>query len=1244
MHKPTAIRALGLAGLMLPAIGLAQSVPSADPPAAAQATPARGGIDLLVRQAEHWLGQDRADLAALSIERALAADPRNPSALAVAARVEAARNNRAAAASYLAQLREVGGTAEQQAQVDSAVRGAAIDRGALEAARQLARDGRPAEAAARYRALFGTAGPPQQFALEYYQTLAGTDAGAEEGRRGLSRIAERPDADPRARLSYAQTLTYQPATRAEGIRRLAELVDQPAVADEARRAWRQALIWNIADPASASQVEAFLQRFPDDADLRRRAEAARSAPGAAPDPGFAARQEGFTRLEAGGLRDANRQFEAALATNPDDADALGGLGIVRLREGRQAEARTLLERAIAADPARAPQWQRALDGASYGAELAEGRSLLRAGKLDEADEVLRRAIRREAEDKTDAEVLLGELALKRRDPVAAEQRFRAALARRPGFAPAQTGLNQSLRAQGRASEVVAVATPRGAQSSANAQVAEMRAEAARSGDPAVAAAMLRNAIAIAPNDPWARLDLARALRQQGRGGEGRALVEELVVRDGNAESLMAAALLAEEDSRPADAEAFLNRIPPGRRTADMARLQQRARTQAEITRAASMLGGGRGEGRQQLLMLAARPDPTGGTAVAVIRAFADAGDRYGAAEAGRIAQTVNRTGGPRVQVAIAGALLAAGLEAEAAALADAADRPNLPADQRRDLASLRTGIAIRAADRLNEAGDQAQAFERLRPALANNPDSPEVRLALARLYQGASQPAEALRVTEAVLMRDPRDLDARRSAVDAAITLRDRERAEALVAEGLALAPNDSRATVLEARVAQAFGQTTRARRALETASAQRQRELGRPAAAAAGNGAMPVAWAGLENPFATGGTPGGATRQAVAPNDAISRDIAAQRAALEEARAVRVIATVGGRSRSGTTGIDELQELSGSLEASAAPPALPGRVTATISPVSLDGGRLSADPEVRRLLGSNLLGGGTNSRGEEAQGVGLSLAYAASDRFKIDVGTTPLGFHTTNIVGGVEIAPVVGDNLRFRLTAERRAVAETMLSWAGMRDTLQGRTWGGVTRTGGRGQVEIPVGRGYVYAGGGYARYEGDQVAGNSRVEGGAGFGYPVIREGDTELTAGLDLVYFAFDQNLRYFTYGQGGYYSPQSYAAINIPVDYRSRSGNLSYRVGGTIGYVNWREDDSKVFPNDPGLQARAEALAQADSTVSATYRGQSKSGLIGSLRADLDYALTPQLTLGGGLRYDKAADFDETRVLMRLNNRF
>jgi len=50
------------------------------------------------------------------------------------------------------------------------------------------------------------------------------------------------------------------------------------------------------------------------------------------------------------------------------------------------------------------------------------------------------------------------------------------------------------------------------------------------------------------------------------------------------------------------------------------------------------------------------------------------------------------------------------------------------------------------------------------------------------------------------------------------------------------------------------------------------------------------------------------------------------------------------------------------------------------------------------------------------------------------------------------------------------------------------------------------------------------------------------------------------------------------------------------------------------------------------------------GQNRQTFVGSLRGDLDYAVTPQINLGAAFRYDKSADYDETRVLLRLNGRF
>jgi len=1201
---------------------------------------------------------ERLDLAASSIERALVAEPRNTQALAVAARIEAARGNRAGATAITTRLREAGGTEEQRVQAETAVRAASIDRNAIEEARRLARDGRNEEAAARYRQIFGPAGPPPAFQQEYFSVLAGTQAGGTEGRRGLERLAESPSATPRARLSFAQTQTFQPGTRQDGIRRLQALVGDPEVGEEARRAWRQALIWSAADPAYATQLQAYLQRYPQDAELRQAQQAAAAA-APRPDPGATLRQEGFQRLEAGGaagLRDSARQFEAAIAANPRDADALGGLGIVRLRENRPAEARALLERAVAADPSRAAQWQSALDGAAYGLELAEARTALRRNDVDAADTIARNAARRQVEDRTDIEVLLGQIALRRNDPAAAEQRFRTALSRRPGFAPAREGLAQALRAQGRLAELPRIAEAQpppgergGGGAAASGPVNALRAEAARTTDPFVAEALLRQAMTTAPNDPWLRLDLARALRRQGQLVQARTVLEELVIRDPRPDSLFAAALFADEEGRIADADNFLNRIPPASRSPDMSRLQARIRTQRDVQRAAQGLGRTTADARVQLLTIAARPDPTGSTAAAVIRAFGDANDRFGAAEAARVGEAANRMAGPQARLAIAGALLGAGLDGEAAGLADQLDgTTTLTAEQRRDVASLRAGISVRSSDRLNAEGNQAQAFERLRPTLERDPENTEANLALARLFQGAREPREAQRIAEAMLSRNPRNFDARQGAIDAAIALRQRARAEALLAEGQEIFPRESRMTLLEARVALAFNQEDRARRALEVASAQRRAELGTAAGVPAGVAQGP---AGQPNPFLRPGATvplpviAGSTPQ---PSDRLTREINQELAALEDRTAPRASMTGSLRQRSGSSGLDRLLDLRAPVEGEFTPPVIGGRVTANVTAVSLDSGTIGTDVSTQRRFGTGSLFDRVQNPRSTAAGVALGMTYRRGDSFRFDVGSSPIGFPTATLLGGIEVAPQIG-SARIRLTGERRSVEDSLLSWAGQRDQFNGRNWGNVVRTGGRGQLEFPLGPGYIYAGAGYSVFEGQNVPTNNRIEGGAGFSYPVIRGPNGELSVGTDLVYFAYDRNQSHFTFGSGGYFSPQAYTAFNVPVDYRGRSGDFSYRIGATAGYAVFRQEATPVFANDPNLQrqlvARAAALNPTATTPLLTsFPSQNQQNFVGGLRADLDYAITPRINLGAGFRYDKAADWDETRVFLRLQSRF
>jgi len=73
--------------------------------------------------------------------------------------------------------------------------------------------------------------------------------------------------------------------------------------------------------------------------------------------------------------------------------------------------------------------------------------------------------------------------------------------------------------------------------------------------------------------------------------------------------------------------------------------------------------------------------------------------------------------------------------------------------------------------------------------------------------------------------------------------------------------------------------------------------------------------------------------------------------------------------------------------------------------------------------------------------GVGVDVGYQYRG-LKADVGATPFGFREQNIVGGVQYKGGLTDKVSYRLTAARRAVTDSLLSYAGARDAR--RIWNG--------------------------------------------------------------------------------------------------------------------------------------------------------------------------------------------------------
>jgi hypothetical protein len=398
--------------------------------------------------------------------------------------------------------------------------------------------------------------------------------------------------------------------------------------------------------------------------------------------------------------------------------------------------------------------------------------------------------------------------------------------------------------------------------------------------------------------------------------------------------------------------------------------------------------------------------------------------------------------------------------------------------------------------------------------------------------------------------------------------------------------------------------------------------------------GAVPYGGAALPyaNPFRSGAnaSPFGSTTYPSGQEDPMTAEIDQSIAALRTEISPSLQAGTLLRGRSGTAGLDKLLEEAVPIEATFSPGGT-GQLRFLAQPTFLQAGRLGNLGPTQARFGTQLV----NSEGspvvgsQNAQGVGLDLAYKYG-WLSADIGTTPLGFIEQNVIGGIELSPALNDNVTLRVTADRRAVTDSVLSYAGVQDPATGLKFGGVTRTRGYAQLELKAGLANFYLGAGYAALDGDNVAHNNEVSAGAGGSYPVWRNSTDEIRAGLDLVYFGFNKNLDYFTLGQGGYFSPQSYFAALIPVSYTSTAvPNLTYTVGGALGYQVFNQDSSPYYPTNSALQATAN---------NPTYPGKNSSGITGVLNGKAEYAVAPNFKIGARASYQHAGNYDEGEGLL------
>lgn len=340
-------------------------------------------------------------------------------------------------------------------------------------------------------------------------------------------------------------------------------------------------------------------------------------------------------------------------------------------------------------------------------------------------------------------------------------------------------------------------------------------------------------------------------------------------------------------------------------------------------------------------------------------------------------------------------------------------------------------------------------------------------------------------------------------------------------------------------------------------------------------------------------------------------------------------------RSRDGQAGLDRLTDLEVPVEFSVAG-AQAGRFRLRAVPVFLDAGTVSG--RQLPLFGAMALVEGDDFRFDQnTSGVAVGAAYGIGD-LRLDFGSSPLGFPVETLVGGMNWQPKM-DRVSFKLDLSRRSVTDSLLSYAGTRDPATGLVWGGVTKNGGRLDLAYDHGQYGVYANGSYHVLDGENVARNSVYELGGGFYARALDRRDMRVTWGINLTSFFYDKNLRRFTFGHGGYFSPQSYFAVAVPVEWAGGRDRFSYKLNAALGIQSFREDGSALFPNNSDLQAAVEGFVEdePDSEVQAGYSSQSSTGIGFNFGGLFEYLVAPNIVVGARFGVDNARDYEEAHAL-------
>ncbi len=271
--------------------------------------------------------------------------------------------------------------------------------------------------------------------------------------------------------------------------------------------------------------------------------------------------------------------------------------------------------------------------------------------------------------------------------------------------------------------------------------------------------------------------------------------------------------------------------------------------------------------------------------------------------------------------------------------------------------------------------------------------------------------------------------------------------------------------------------------------------------------------------------------------------------------------------------------------------------------------------------------------------GVQLQVGYNYRG-FYVEVGSTPLGFPVMDVQAKIGWVGTFGQ-FTFGLGAFRNLVTDSVLSYAGARDPFlkdeegNARTWGGVRNNGLKMDFAYDWGRVLWYMNLSYGVLTGRNTDLNHGGNYGTGVLWTFYQNNHHSLTTGLNTFFMNYADNQFAFTYGNGGYFSPQFFFVAPVPLTYRYNAAKVRAMVSGDVGPAYFTLSDAPYFPNDPALQT---------ASGNRFHNGFDRIGPSFGAQADVDWNFARGWWFGAGLKGQFAIQYNEVWAFLRLRHDF